>query len=131
MWVFTNNAFFSVVKDRDNANGVVVRARVPGDLEKVFGSVHKVHETENSDYRFRMYLDHEYVTEVISEEVSNIDYDNFKNSIPKEDKERYSYYTRVWSVMNSWQESMYPYNPDMYGIRNWYKTNYKNFGTYK
>lgn len=127
MWVFTNNAFFSVVKDRDNKTGVVVRARVPGDLENTFGSVHKVHETDDSDYRFRMYLDQEYVAETIQRNILEIDYDNFKNSIPKDDKDRYSYYTKVWAVMNSWQEKLYPYNPDMYGIRNWYYQNYKSY----
>lgn len=127
MWVFTNNAFFSVVKDRENENGVVVRARVPRDLENTFGSVHQVHETEDSDYRFRMFLDHEYVAEVISQAVKDIEYDNFKNSISKKDTDRYSYYTRVWSVMNDWQEKLYPYNPDKYGLRDWYLTNYKSY----
>lgn len=107
MWVFMNDAFFSVVKDRTNKNGVVVRARVGGDLEKVFGGQHEVLETEDSDYRFRMFLDQEYVKNVISDRVMGINYTNFKDSIDKKDTERKAYYTRVWSVMYDWQETLY------------------------
>lgn len=107
MWVFMNDAFFSVVKDREVETGVVVRARIRGDLENVFGSNHSVMETEDSDYRFRMFLDQEFVANVIAERVGNINYDNFKNSIDKRDFERKSYYTKVWSVMFDWQERLY------------------------
>ena len=102
-----NDAFFSVVKDRDVEDGVVVRARVGGDLEKVFGSNHEVIASSDSDYRFRMFLNQEYVANVIAERVSNINYPNFKNSIDKKDTNRKGYYTRVWSVMFDWQEKLY------------------------
>jgi hypothetical protein len=106
MWVFTNNSFFSIVKNRDDPNGVVVRARVPGDLTRTFGKEHNVIELSDSDYRFRMFLDHDYVTKVVAENVSNIDYDNFKNSIDKKDIERYRHYTEVWYVMYDWQDKL-------------------------
>lgn len=102
-----NDAFFSVVKNREDKNGVVVRARVRGDLENVFGVNHDVIETDESDYRFRMFLNQEYVADVMKERVSNIEYDNFKNSINKNDIERKRYYTKVWSVMFDWQERLY------------------------
>lgn len=107
MWVFMNDAFFSVVKDRNNENGVVVRARVGGDLENVFGYDHDVLETDDSDYRFRMFLDQGYVSNVIADRVNNINYTNFKDSISKTDTTRKGYYTRVWAVMYDWQESLY------------------------
>lgn len=102
-----NDAFFSVVKDRNNENGVVVRARISGDLENVFGHEHEVIETDDSDYRFRLFLDQEYVKQVIADRVGNIDYHNFKDSINKGDTDRKTYYTRVWSVMYDWQERFY------------------------
>ena len=107
MWVFMNDAFLSVVKNRNDDSGVVVRARVKGDLENVFGQEHEVIESDNSDYRFRMFLDQKYVSDVIAKRVDEIEYNNFKNSISKNDYERKSYYTRVWSVMFDWQERLY------------------------
>lgn len=119
MWIFMNDAFFSVVKNRNDENGVVVRARVKGDLETVFGSNHDVTESSDSDYRFRMFLDQSYVSGVIAKRVDEIDYDNFKNSIDKRDHERKGYYTRVWTVMYDWQERLYER-----GYNHW--TNYRN-----
>lgn len=102
-----NDAFFSVVKDRNNEDGVVVRARVEGDLENVFGSDKKVIVTDDSDYRFRLFLDQEYVKNVIANRIENINYPNFKNSINKTDYERKRYYTDVWGVMYDWQDKLY------------------------
>lgn len=107
MWIFTNNAFFSIVEDRDNIDMVVVRARVQGDLQRAFGNDHEIIESEDSDYRFRVFLDREYVANTIKNNVMNIDYDNFKNSIDKDDKTRKSYYHDVWDVMNRWQEGVF------------------------
>jgi inorganic pyrophosphatase len=107
MWIFMNDAFFSVVKDRNNEDGVVVRARVEGDLENVFGSDKKVIVTDDSDYRFRLFLDQEYVKNVIANRIENINYPNFKNSINKTDYERKRYYTDVWGVMYDWQDKLY------------------------
>lgn len=107
MWVFLNDAFFSIVQHREDKEMVVVRARVEGDLERAFGNQHEVLETEDSDYRFRMFLNKEYVSDVMKRKVLNINYGNFKDSIAKQDYERKSYYTRVWSVMNDWQEKIF------------------------
>jgi hypothetical protein len=107
MWVFLNDSFFSIVQDRNDENMVAVRARVEGDLERTFGGQHEVLETEDSDYRFRMFLNKEYVSNVMKEKVLSIDYDNFKDSINKKDINRKSYYTRVWAVMNDWQEKVF------------------------
>lgn len=115
MWIFTNFAFISIVKDRTDPTQVVVRARVRDDLEKMFGSEHNVIESSDSDYRFRMFLDHEFVTKTVAERVEEIDYDNFKNSISLNDRDRYKNYTGVWSVMNSWQMALY-------GTKDWYSS---------
>ncbi len=107
MWVFLNDAFFSIVQHREDADTVVVRARVKGDLEKAFGARHEVVEGDKSDYRFRMFLNKEYVSNVLKEKVLSIDYDNFKDSINKKDTNRKSYYYEVWRVMNDWQEKVF------------------------
>lgn len=107
MWVFLNDAFFSIVQHREDSETVVVRARVKGDLEKTFGNQFAVLETEESDYRFRMFLNKEFVSDTMKQKVLNIDYGNFKDSISKKDYDRKQHYTRVWSVMNDWQEKVF------------------------
>jgi hypothetical protein len=41
----------------------------------------------------------------LSEAALNIDYPNFKDSIPKRDQRRLSAYLRVWKALLGWQES--------------------------
>jgi len=107
MWIMMNDAFISVVEDEVNKNMFSVRARIKGDLENVFGDKHEVLVDVGTDYKFRMYLDKEYVNRVISERISNINYGNFKNSISKKDHQRKRAYSDVWSVMFNWQTRLY------------------------
>ena len=39
MWVIMNQSYFSVVKDRNKENHLLVRARVQGDIERLFPKV--------------------------------------------------------------------------------------------
>jgi hypothetical protein len=85
MWVFTNKGFFSIVEDRNDSTKLLVRSRIKGDLERVFGDEIEeagawVTETPKADYRFRVFLPKEMVVAQIAREVSEIDYGNFKNS---------------------------------------------------
>ena len=50
MWIVLNKSFLSIVKNRNNENQLLVRARVKGDIEKVFDEA-DVFEDENADYR--------------------------------------------------------------------------------
>jgi hypothetical protein len=115
MWIFLNDAFFSIVADNVDPEFVVVRARVRDDLEKTFGHDIEVIEMDDSDYRFRTWLEKIYVAEVIGERILDIDYTNFKSSISKEDKDRSNYYLRVWAIMNDWQVKVFGEN-----WKNWY-----------
>jgi hypothetical protein len=54
------------------------------------------------------------------EELQDIDYDNFKKSIPYEEDERYHAYSDVWGVLLGYQEN----NPF---IRNY--ISHENFST--
>lgn len=111
MWVFTNKGFFSIVEDRDNANNHLVRARMKGDLERLFAPYFafpklKVEETPDADYRFRVSLHKSVVTNAIGVAVDEIDYDNFKNSyrdnesIPNPQRSLVHYHMHdVWTAM--------------------------------
>ena len=83
MWVYTNKGFFSIVEDKDNGTKLLVRARIKGDLERLFRpyfSTLDVEETNDADYRFRVRLDRPVVTNAIGVAVDEIDYINFKNN---------------------------------------------------
>lgn len=113
MWIVMNNAFISIVQSTENKDEVVVRARVKEDLANVWPTLQtSIIETDDSDYRFRLFLNKEYVAETIKDSIMDIDYPNFKNSVKQ--KWRYHAYTDIWAIMHKVQETFTP--------SNWYKT---------
>ena len=84
---------------------LLVRARVEGDIERVFSNA-EVFEDEGSDYKYRSYLNKREVAKVIEWNVLDIDYGNFKNSVPSSDSKRRKVYDRVWSDLLRLQESV-------------------------
>ena len=103
MWVVLNKSFLSIVKNRNNEKQLLVRARVNGDIEKVFETA-DVFQDANADYKYRAYIEKEIVASAISKEIINIDYDNFKNSVSKNDNERKNSYMNVWSALYKLQK---------------------------
>jgi hypothetical protein len=99
MWIFTNEAFLSIVAD-PKSNQLLVRARVPGDLERAFPGV-PVKEGGGTDYRFRAWVDRETVAGLLYREAMNISYGNFKGSVV--DIDRHAAYLDVWSQMLAYQ----------------------------
>ena len=85
MWVFRNDAFVSLVQDRDMPDQLWARARVEGHLEAFFRDciIGEVIETPDADYRYRLAVDRGTVKSALIEAVNDIDYENFKNSIAK------------------------------------------------
>ncbi len=96
MWIFLNNSFLSIVYDRNNSENLLVRARIQGDIERVFPKIKAVH-SPNADYAFRASIPRAEVSKTIAKQVNSIDYDNFKNSVQEHD--RHDAYFDVWSVM--------------------------------
>lgn len=98
MWIFLNDAFMSVVEHRDDPSLLMVRARLPGDLETVFPEfVDRVLTTPSNDYRFRVVVTRERLMQAMNKKIDTIDYDNFKASV--RDHARHDAYVGVWSVM--------------------------------
>lgn len=119
MWIFLNDSFFSVVEDVLNPLQFSVRARHAGDIEKVFFvKTEDVIVSTHTDYRFRVFLPKTRVIRTLAEEMSEIRYTNFKDSIAREDKSRHDAYVRVWMAMDDWQSDEYP-NPVK---DDWFKT---------
>ena len=105
MWIVLKNSFLSIVEDFNDPKNLLVRARIEGDIEKIFPDF-EVFESLDSDYRFRSFIPRENVISAISEEIKNIDYPNFKNRVYSKDQKRASYYTKIWRVMHSAQSKI-------------------------
>jgi hypothetical protein len=103
MWIMMNNAFFSIVENENNKSELLVRARVKGDIERVFKDVQSFQD-ENADYKYRAFVDRTKVTLKIAEQVAVINYGNFKNSIPSNDIDRHRAYIKVWGAMHEIQK---------------------------
>jgi hypothetical protein len=101
MWLFLNDAFLSIVHKDCPEGSLLVRARRPGDIEKVFGRRTKVTRATDADYLYRAVIERDEVTRAIQREVLRIDYGNFKDSIS--DRDLHDAAARVWGAMASLQ----------------------------
>ncbi len=88
MWIFSEKAFLSIVRNTDKPGFLLVRSRFKGHIEKVFPKA-RVEEDPTRDYRFRAELTAKEVSRVIGKMVSEIDYDNFKASLEPDDQGYY------------------------------------------
>ena len=102
MWVFLNNAFLSIVADRNDPDRLLVRARFSNDIKAVFPEA-DVTETPDADYRFRAFLPRTFVSARLADAVNQIDYPNFKGSVHQ--NWRHDLYMKVWQIMFKAQKS--------------------------
>ena len=107
MWIMLNDAFFSIVRKDCKPDELLVRARRPGDIEKVFGRRWKVAKVDVADYLFRATLPVDTVVAVMEAEVRRIAYGNFKDSVASDDL--HNAYMDVWTAMSKVQPTA-PYS---------------------
>lgn len=100
MWLMLNDAFLSFVSKDCKPDELLVRARRPGDIEKIFDTA-KVTEYDKSDYQFRAVVKRTAVEEALVGEVKRIVYNNFKNSV--RDNALHDAYNQVWGTMSKLQ----------------------------
>mgnify|MGYP003336477952 CR=1 FL=1 len=93
MWVFTQYGMLSAVQDKDNPEIIVVRARRREHLTSCFPKKKPVH-TPDADYHWRLFMTREEFASLLMALVLQMDYTNFKESVPDE---LYTIYTRIWS----------------------------------
>jgi len=96
-----NDAFLSIVHKDCGPGELLVRARRPGDIEKVFGRKTKVVRATDADYLYRAVVKRDDVEEAMEREIGRVDYGNFKSSV--HDKDLHDAYLRVWTAMASLQ----------------------------
>jgi hypothetical protein len=107
MWVITTEGFYSAVEHRDDANLIMVRARVKADLDRLkrrTGLGFKIKRTAVADYPYRATMSRADWAEACAILAADVDYDNFKDAV-KERRgwERANVYMRVWSALHSIQ----------------------------
>jgi hypothetical protein len=111
MWFFTTLGFYSVVhKSPCNKDELLVRARCKEDIEKLIKKLSqtynfngKVIESPKADYAYRMIVPREIWAAFMSRTAIELDYDNFKNTIPSKDHLRHDAYFKCWEIMCCWQ----------------------------
>jgi hypothetical protein len=109
MWIMLNDAFLSIVHKDCARDEVLVRARRPGDIQKIFPNA-DVTEYTRSDYQFRARVKKIELQNALVSEVERITYANFKSSVA--DKPLHDAYLRVWTEMSKLQP-LPPYSGGM------------------
>jgi|GEM_PF-206345 len=112
MWLITSVGFFSVVqKPGDQENGTLtVRSRVRSDLAALkkhyLPGLGAIHESFDTDYRFRAVAPRTEVSAAMARMVDAIDYGNFKSEVAKQQgHKRAGLYHQVWDVLYQLQNS--------------------------
>ncbi len=96
MWLFTSQGMLSVVAHRDIPNSLMVRARSPDHITKLFPEA-DVELTVNADYAYRSVIDRSSFALFMINYIAEMNYDNFKNSIIEESY--LNHCNQVWSTM--------------------------------
>jgi hypothetical protein len=100
MWLMTKLGFFSVVENRDDSDGLIVRARCEQDIVNISHVLDKPLDwwlDEKADYGYRLLCSKKEWADALAAMANDIDYDNFKSSV--KDERHHSAYQRVWIDM--------------------------------
>ena len=105
MWICTSNGFLSVVANRDDKSTLLVRARLAGHIESAFPDA-KIFYKTGSDYLYRALIPREEVAQVIAKQITDINYDNFKNSV--KNRPYHDALLGMWTIMYRLQDAFAP-----------------------
>lgn len=103
MWLCLNQGFLSAVQDSKNPGYLLVRARDKQHLDTYFPD-HEKFSYKNSDYAWRIRISQEDFAEFVKQQALNIDYSNFKDSIPTKLKKLKEWFSEIWWVGYDYQE---------------------------
>lgn len=93
MWVCFNDAFISVVQDRNQPDRVCVRARRSKHLQLLFPDS-EVILTPQADYTCRVFVSKRMFCNLLRSRIATMDYTNFKNSVA--DHSLHELYSDFW-----------------------------------
>jgi hypothetical protein len=100
MWLCLREGFLSVVDKSPQAGCLVVRARVKKHLKAIFPNA-QVHESRNTDYRYRAHIPRREVAARIVDEIMSLSYSNFKDSV--RDGDYHDALFGVWKTLGDLQ----------------------------
>lgn len=80
MWVYTPDSFISVVKHTTKPRTILVRARFPGDIERVFPKA-VVRKTPDADYLFRAEVSDRCLEHAMVRLARQVKYPNVKGAV--------------------------------------------------
>lgn len=95
MWIFSNKGMVSIVQKPGDTDLLTVRARVKGDISRVFPGT-KETAGGGTDYAYRARVSRKQVAKAIHDQIMDIGYSNFKNSIADDD--HHDFCAGVWNV---------------------------------
>lgn len=99
MWIFTKHGMISAVEHRDDQRLLVVRARVKAHL-MALGAEAKIEHTPNGDYEFRIVVSKFEFSNLMLDQIEEIDYDNFKGACDAgKDRPYARSLHRIWQVV--------------------------------
>lgn len=97
MWIMLNDAFVSLVEDRNDPELLMARARRSGDLAKAFPGIVEVFTDYPADYPYRCSISKIEAAACVGAHVMGINYPNFKDSVKEPDRKLI--YSEVWRTM--------------------------------
>jgi hypothetical protein len=98
MWVALTEGWLSIVAHRHKPDHLLVRARNPKHITRTFRDA-DMYIITSADYPFRADVPREDVIEFMSRRLEHMTYDNFKNTIDKQDYGYREVVNIVWSVL--------------------------------
>ena len=111
MWLITNFGFFSVVQkpDDEGSHTLTVRSRVKADLEalrdRYLPELGSITANAGTDYKYRAKVSRNALAAAHVRIVQDIDYNNFKNSVAKQQGyDRSNQYHKIWDVLYELQD---------------------------
>lgn len=96
MWIGLNDGWLSIVKNYNDDETLLVRARKLTHLTNVFPKCDYFKDSL-ADYPYRAYIPREEVGEAVKNRLKETGYTNFKNSV--KDKQLKALYNEMWTLV--------------------------------
>lgn len=101
MWLVTTRGFYSAVAKQDDGDEyITVRARSERDIRNLADLIDvEPQRSDHTDYRWRIRCRKEDWAQALATMAREIDYDNFKSRVGRDDPDRAHLLHDVWSVL--------------------------------
>ena len=101
MWIFNRRYFCSIKRHDNESPTLTVRFRVKHHAENFVSDLGlikcPIEKSSDTDYMYRVHVNETDVAGVVARSIEDIDYPNFKDSIPYSDDNYYHALSKIWS----------------------------------